>query len=466
MLDLLSYSEKLELLQLTERKEKIKRQERLRDYRPYAKQKQFHALDRRERLFSAGNQLGKTVAGSFEMAMHLTGEYPDWWQGKRFDKPIVALAGSESAELTRDGVQRLLIGPPDREEDWGTGAIPARLITARARRMGVQNALDSVTVKHASGGHSTLYFKSYDQGRTKWQAATVDFVWMDEEPPEDVYFEAITRTNATNGYIIVTFTPLKGMSNVVARFLRGEESPQRGHVTMTIDDADHISPERKAEIIASYPPHEREARTLGIPSLGAGAIYPVPFTDVSCKPFAIPAYWPKAFALDVGWNKTAAIWGAKDPSDGTMYLYAEHYRGEELPLVHAAAIKARGEWIKGAIDPAARGRQQADGTKLIEQYRGQGLNLTPAINEVEAGLYEVWQLLATGRLRVFSTLQNFEQEYRGYHRDEKGKIVKKFDHLMDAARYLIMTWDKIASVHVPRNINSTAPAIADQSAGY
>jgi len=333
--------------------------------------------------------------------------------------------------------------------------------------MGVSNAIDSITVKHKAGGHSTLNFKSYDQGRTKWQAATIDWVWLDEEPPEDVYYEAITRTNATNGYIIITFTPLKGMSNVVARFLRGEESPSRGHVTMTIDDAEHISPERRAEIIANYPPHEREARTLGIPSLGAGAIYPVPFSDVSCKPFAIPAFWPRAFALDVGWNKTAAIWGAKDPSDGTLYLYAEHYRGEELPLVHGAAIKARGDWIKGAIDPAARGRQQADGTRLIEQYRDQGLKLVPAINEVESGLYEVWQLLATGRLRVFTTLQNFEQEYRGYHRDEKGKVVKKFDHLMDAARYLVMTWDKIGSVHIPaRNNLSTAPAIADSSAGY
>ena len=456
------------LKRLESEAERRRRINALKFYRPYAKQREFHLLDRRERLFAAGNQLGKSVAGSFETAMHLTGEYPDWWTGKRFDKPITALAGSESAELTRDGVQRLLVGPPDREEDWGTGAIPARCIVGRSRRAGVPNTLDSITVRHVSGGHSTLYFKSYDQGRTKWQAAPVDWVWLDEEPPEDVYFEAITRTNATNGYIIITFTPLKGMSNVVARFLRGDENPHRGHVTMTIDDAEHISPERRAEIIASYPPHEREARTLGIPSLGAGAIYPVPFSDVSCKPFAIPNFWPRAYALDVGWNRTAALWGAKDPSDGTIYLYAEHYRGEEMPLVHAAAIKARGEWVKGCIDPAARGRQQTDGTRLIDQYRGQGLDLVIANNEVEAGLYEVWQLLATGRLRVFSTLQNFEQEYRGYHRDDKGKIVKRFDHLMDCLRYLINTWDKIGSVYVPKAnvITSSASSVADLSAGY
>jgi len=149
------------------------RTNRLRFYKPYPKQREFHAagLTHRERLFVAGNQLGKTLAGAAEMSMHLTGEYPEWWSGRRFADPIMALSGSESTELTRDGVQRLLVGPPDREEEWGTGFIPQAAIADRARRQGVPNTLDSVTVRHISGGLSTLSFKSYDQGRTKWQAA-------------------------------------------------------------------------------------------------------------------------------------------------------------------------------------------------------------------------------------------------------------------------------------------------------
>ena len=206
----------------------------LRSYHPYAKQIAFHNAKTRERLFMAGNQLGKTLGGAAEMAMHLTGEYPDWWGGHRFKKPITALAGSESYELTRDGVQRLLIGPPANEEEWGTGYSPQRAIQDRTRRMGVSNALDSVTVKHVSGGASTLLFKAYEQGRGKWQANTVDYVWFDEEPPEDVYYEGITRTNATRGLIAVTFTPLKGMSSVVARYLL-EDSPDRSVITMTIE---------------------------------------------------------------------------------------------------------------------------------------------------------------------------------------------------------------------------------------
>ena len=167
----------------------------------------------------AGNQLGKTLAGAAETAMHLTGRYPAWWQGRRWDRPILAMAGSESAELTRDGVQKLLIGPPADESEWGTGFIPAGDLADTARRMGVADAIDTVQVTHVSGGRSTLLLKSYDQGRRKWQANTADLVWFDEEPDLDIYMEGLTRTNATEGMVFLTFTPLLGMSEVVSMFL-------------------------------------------------------------------------------------------------------------------------------------------------------------------------------------------------------------------------------------------------------
>ena len=167
----------------------------------------------------AGNQLGKSLAGAAEMAIHLTGQYPAWWDGRRFDHSVTAIAGSESSELTRDGIQRLLVGPPSSEVEWGTGMIPKASIVEWNRRAGVPNALDSITVRHVNGGNSVLLFKSYDQGRGKWQANTVHVVWFDEEPPADVYSEGVTRTNATNGLVYLTFTPLLGMSDVVSMFL-------------------------------------------------------------------------------------------------------------------------------------------------------------------------------------------------------------------------------------------------------
>jgi phage terminase large subunit-like protein len=168
----------------------------------------------------AANQVGKTYCGAAEAAYHLTGRYPDWWQGRRWDRPVRAWAGSQSAEVTRDGLQKLLVGPPKRESEWGTGLIPGDDIVDWARRQGVPDALDGVTVKHVSGGVSTLGFKSYDQGRTKWQGETLDFVWFDEEPALDIYMEGLTRTNATGGITWLTFTPLLGMSEVVHLFNR------------------------------------------------------------------------------------------------------------------------------------------------------------------------------------------------------------------------------------------------------
>jgi phage terminase large subunit-like protein len=215
---------RLELAKALELKKRRKDRERLKAYEPYSKQLEFHdaGADHRERLLMAGNQLGKTYCGAAEAAIHLTGRYPEWWEGRRFDKPVRAWAGSKTGEVTRDGVQRLLVGEPKNESEFGTGLIPGDALEGWSRRQGVANALDSVLVKHMSGGTSSLGFKSYDQGREKWQGETLDFVWLDEEPPLDVYMEGLTRTNATGGMVYLTFTPLLGMSDVVSMFLDAE----------------------------------------------------------------------------------------------------------------------------------------------------------------------------------------------------------------------------------------------------
>lgn len=419
---------------------------RLKAYRPYTKQREFHKAGAtfRERLFMAGNQLGKTVAGAAEAAMHLTGRYPDWWEGHRFTKPVVMLAGSESYELTRDGIQRLMVGPPEREEDWGTGYIPADAILARTRRMGVSNALDSVTVRHASGGASSLGLKAYEQGRGKWQANTVDYVWFDEEPPSDVYFEGITRTNATKGLIAVTFTPLMGMSDVVARYMM-EDSEDRAVITMTIDDAEHYSPEERAKIIASYPAHEREARTKGIPSLGSGLIFPVIEEEIVVEPFAIPAIWPQINGMDFGYDHPFGAANIAWDRDGdTIYVTKVFRKREATPVVHAAGIKPWGEWIPCAWPHDGLQHDKGSGEQLAKLYADQGLNMLPERatwedggNGVEAGIAEMLDRMQTGRWKVFSTCKEWLEERRLYHRKD-GKIVKERDDVISASRYALM----------------------------
>lgn len=414
-------------------------------YSPYQRQREFHeaGVTFRERLFMAGNQLGKTVAGAAEAAMHLTGQYPDWWTGKRFDKAIIMLAGSESYELTRDGVQRLLVGPPMNEDEWGTGYIPKDAIVATTRRSGVSGALDTVTVKHVSGGVSTLLFKAYEQGRGKWQANTVDYVWFDEEPPEDVYFEGITRTNATGGLIAVTFTPLKGMSAVVARYLL-EDSEDRTVTKMTIEDAGHYTEAERAKIIASYPAHERDARTKGTPTLGSGLIFPVIEEDITVEPFEVPAIWAQIGGLDFGWDHpTAAACLAWDRDADVVYL-TKVYRKRQTPLIlHAAALKPWGEWLPWSW-PHDGNNDTAAGINLATQYREQGLGMLDhratfedGSNGVEAGLMDMLDRMQSGRFKVFSTCVEFFEERRLYHRKD-GKIVKVRDDVISAARYAMM----------------------------
>lgn len=205
------------------------------------------------------------------------------------------------------------------------------------------------------------------------------------------------------------------------------------------DDVPHLTAEDKAELLDSIPPYQRDARTKGIPQLGSGVIYPVAPDIYTCEAFAIPDWWPRAYALDVGWNRTAAIWGAWNRDNDTVYLYDEYYVAEAPPQVHADAIKGRGEWIPGVIDPASAGSNQKDGTQLISEYRALGLDVSPADNTVEAGIHSVYRRLISGRLKVFRHLVNWTSEVRLYRRDEKGKIVKERDHLMDATRYLIMS---------------------------
>ena len=165
-------------------------------------------------------------------------------------------------------------------------------------------------------------------------------------------------------------------------------------------------------------------------------IYPMPDTDLVVKEFSIPDNWPRGYGLEVRWNAAAALWGALDPESDVLYLYSEYF-GETDPAVHVAAIRSRADWIQGLIDPAANGRNQADGQGLIQTYRNLGLDLAAIDNPIESGILNVWQRMHSGRLKVFASLSKYLDERRLYRRDERDQIVKERDHLQDAARCLV-----------------------------
>ena len=228
----LKLEQKIELLELLEEREQVLKETKLFQLYPdtgplrrelYPKHLKFFKAgadpDNMERACIAANRVGKTWGiGGYETALHLTGLYPEWWEGRRFSHPIEAWAAGDTSETTRDIVQHALMGAIG---ELGTGLIPAEHIVGDpTRRQGVSGAMDTARVRHVpSGGVSLLGFKSYDQGRRKFQGTAKHVIWDDEEPPEDVYDEQLLRLMTVNGIMIGTFTPLMGLSKIVLRFM-------------------------------------------------------------------------------------------------------------------------------------------------------------------------------------------------------------------------------------------------------
>lgn len=408
----------------------------------------------RERVFLASNRTGKSISGALETSFHATGIYPDWWQGRRFDHPVKIWACGKTGQTTRDTVQKELIGAVGA---FGKGMIPKESILQTWARPGIPQAIDTATIRHVSGGTSVIGFKSYDQDINAFMGTAMDVVWMDEECPELIYNEALIRTMTTNGIIYVTFTPIAGVTPFITGFAENcdylagslalfavDETKQtevkhRAIINAGWDDAPWLDEQAKKDILASTPIHLRDARSKGIPTLGSGTIYPYSIENILIDDREIPAHYRRMYALDVGWNRTAALWMAKNPDTGEMWIYSEHYVGHTEPYQHALAVRARGEWIPGVIDPASHGASQVDGQKLINIYRrDHKLKVIEAKNQVEAGIYAVSEALAGGKLKFFRSLINLQKEFLVYRRDDKGKIIKQNDHLMDALRYLVL----------------------------
>jgi phage terminase large subunit-like protein len=174
-------------------------------------------IEHRERCFLAANRVGKTEGvGGYELTCHLTGEYPDWWEGRTFDHPIEAWAAGDTSQTVRDIIQAKLLGPVG---SFGTGLIRKALIARTTGRQGIPDAVQDIYVKHKGGGTSWVTLKSYDQKRLSFQGTGKHVIWLDEEPDLGVYSECLLRTMTTNGLVMCTFTPMLGLSEVVMNYL-------------------------------------------------------------------------------------------------------------------------------------------------------------------------------------------------------------------------------------------------------
>lgn len=418
----------------------------------------------------AGNRLGKTFSAGAEVSMHLTGRYPDWWRGRAFHKGVQGAGASETSLLTRDGLQRILFGVP--VTALGSGLVPADAIKeAIPSKFGPAHFFEMIRIRHGGGGdvqagESIFYQRSYDQGRARIQAMDLQFFWLDEEPDDDYYTEALTRTNLTLGPVFLTFTPLKGMSKVVMRFLI-DKMPGTHVTQMGIEDALHIPAHIRQAIIDSYSEHEREARVHGSPQLGEGRVFQIPEDVIAIDPIPIPAHWARIAGMDYGFDHpTAGAWLAHDRDTDTVYLYDVYRRSKAFAPEHASVFRSKGQWIPIAW-PQDGDNETAAGPQLSKQYQDQGLNMLPesaklppvsdrtqdntqrSRTSVEAGVQLMIGRMLSGRFKVFKTLVPWWEEYRMYHR-KKGLIVKVNDDVISATRYGMVEIEKATT-----NIAST-----------
>ncbi len=399
--------------------------------------------------FIATSNCGKTLSGLYELYLHCSGEYPYWWEGKRFTKPIVAWLCGDRGEVVRDGIQPLLVG----HTEFGTGIVPLDKFAQPPVAMpGIPQGYGQYFIKHKTGGVSKIIVKTYQSGKDAFESAAVDVIMLDEECPLDIYVESQMRTATTGGIVYLTFTPDSGLTDTVLHFM---DKPKPGEARRFVamigwNDIPHLAEDVKTKLLAAIPPHLRDVKTKGIPYLGAGAIYPICEDEFVIPPFKIPTYWPKAYGFDPSWSRTAVVWGAYDEDADCWYLYDEYIRGQSETEMHAAAIQARGKWMSGVVDPHGSNNGKGVATEtFLEKYESLGLNLMKAEpsgpGSVAIGIDEVFSRLSTGRMKVFNTLSNWLFEYRIYRRDDKGKIVKSNDDGMDATRYLMLNGHMVMS---------------------
>lgn len=425
-------------------------------YRPYKWQLEFHEAGKHnvERMLMAANRVGKTQCAAAEVSYHLTGDYPDWWPGRRFDRPTLVWTGSPTNETSRDIVQTELLGGLG--EKLGTGWVPrSRIVgTPKTRQAGVKDVIDTFAVRHQTGGLSVCNLKTYEQGWTKWQGTAPHVVWNDEEPDDYmIYSESQTRVLTSNGLLLTTFTPLRGVTDLVQHFqeLHGTNGVYLKGASW--DDAPHLSQEDKDRLSKSYRSHERAARTQGIPMLGEGAVFPVPDEDISIPLFEIPPHFARIKGCDFGIDHPAAgVELAIDRDQDIIYVIDCYRKANEKAPYHAAWFNKRNRDIPVAWPHDGMNREKTGGRILADAYREQGVAMlaksaryakVPGEDEkgggqpVEPVVDQILQRMITGRFKVFAHLSEWFEEKRSYHRKD-GIIVARRDDILKATFYAVM----------------------------
>ncbi len=419
-----------------------------------------NTLNYYESCLCAANQIGKTYLGTTIDAFHLTGEYPKDYPGHRFSFAPHCWCLGYSMEKTRDLLQTALFGEFVGGEFTG-GLVQKEKILSWESATGTSNAMRTVRVRHINGGTATLQFWSYSQGQHAIMGDVVDWVHIDEEPKDQkIRPQVLTRTingdHGKGGRVIYTFTPENGRTELVIKFM-DDPSSEQSFMQKGWIDAPHITDDKRERMLMQYPAHQRDMRTKGVPMLGHGRIYDLSEEFITCEPFDIPDHWFVVNGMDFGWDHPQAhIQLVEDRDTGNFYVT---YAWKSSKVSANDAWGAVNRWNKGVPvawphDGLQHEKGRDDAVQQMKHYLNAGFKMMPTHathppynkngklttggNSVESGIYEIHDLMRKGQFKVFLGAREFFQEFNQYHRDEKGKIVKTMDDILDAVRYAYM----------------------------
>lgn len=422
----------------------------------YGWQKEFVAASSRysQCCLIAANRIGKTYTGTYMDAVHALGAYPDGWGGHAFDfAPLIWCLGY-SGEKTRDLLQAPMLGKKEGNRFTG-GLIPASHIKDYESMTGTPNALRTVYVKQIGGGDvqadvSRIQFWSYSQGQHALMGDGVDWFHVDEEPRDaTIYPQVLVRTatgdKGRGGRGILTFTPENGRTELVLQFM---ETPGPAQFCMRKgwDDAPHLTEKVKEDLLASFPAHQREMRTKGVPMLGHGRIYDIAESDVVCSPFEIPPHFRVIDGMDFGWDHPQAhVQLVFDADAETYYITKAWKKRHTLADVAWGSVKSWAANVPTAWPADGLQTEKGSGKQQKSYYTEAGFKMLPlhaqwpdGSNGVEAGLLEIRDLMLKGKFKIFAGLRDLLDEVLQYHRDDHGRIVKTGDDALDAMRYAYM----------------------------
>lgn len=421
----------------------------------YPWQHRFNAatLDNQSCLLMAANQVGKSRTGCIIDAFHLTGDYPDNWEGHKFKHaPLMWLLG-HSGEKTRDLLQHKLFGRI-RDGELEGGWIPKERIIAHKSMTGTPGAVKEVLVEHASGGEAVCQFWSYSQGQHALMGDVIDWYHIDEEPRDQtIYPQVLTRTlngdRGKGGRGIITATPENGKTELICGFM---DDPEQGQYmqTATWDDAPHLNEEVRNKILAAYPAYQRDMRSRGTPLMGAGLIFEHSEQAIKCPRFEIPDHFFILNGMDFGWDHPQAhIQLAIDPDTATVYVTQAWKKSKTQPWEAWESVKRWADGIPTAWPHDGLQHEKGSAKQQKEYYEEAGWTMLDdhstwkdGGNGVEAGLMELNNLMKTGRFKVFEDLFEVFEELREYHRKTQPSgmsvIVKTKDDIIDAIRTAYM----------------------------